>query len=75
MGMYVCDDCSKEHEYLEMTNITHGAICEICEKRGIATFTWDLDRFPEEGVTIDMQLKAVKADKESRRKKDESDNK
>ena len=73
MGMYVCKECAKEHEYLEMTMIIHGAKCEICEKNGIATFTWDLDRF--HGEDIEVQLKEVKEYKKYKGKKDESDNK
>ena len=60
MGMYICGKCQEQHPYLDMSSSHHGANCEICQKSSICTFTWDLDRFPEEGVTIQMQLKKLK---------------
>lgn len=60
MGMYICTDCEKKYSYLEMSNISHSAQCEICWKDRICTFNWQLNRFPDEGVTIEMQLDKLK---------------
>jgi hypothetical protein len=60
MGMYICSDCIKKHDYLDMTNIWHSGDCEICGNKWNTCFTWDLDRFPEKGTTIEMQLDKLK---------------